>query len=149
MCFSRSLCQTWPWLRENGQRPCKLSSLLFCLQLACRSAKAQALCQCQICHLMMKKRTSRLAGALETTLSSGFTDKVSLARCVSVLLLGKTPVCPTVSFFCYFRVARTGTKGWRDLRRVLTGMLWQEGSWDKVLCIYWKQGFVRPGPRLS
>ena len=120
-----------PFTRQGhglGKRPCKLSSLLFCLQLACRSAKAQALCQCQICHLMMKKRTSRLAGALETTLSSGFTDKVSLARCVSVLLLGKTPVCPTVSFFCYFRVARTGTKGRRDLRRVLTGMLWQEGS---------------------
>ena len=49
-------------------------------------------------------------------------DKVSLARCASLLLLGKTLVCPTVSFFCYFRVARTGTKG-RDLRRVLTGML--------------------------
>ena len=130
-----------PYARQGhglGKRPCKLSSLLFSLKLACRSAKAQALCQCQICHLMMKKRTSRLAGPLERTLSAGFTGKVSLARCASVLLLGKTPVCPTVSFLCYFCVARTGTKG-RDLRRVLTGMLWQEESWDKVLCIYWKQ----------
>ena len=140
-----------PYARQGhglGKRPCKLSSLLFCLQLACRSAKAQALCQCQICHLMMKKRTSRSAGPLERTLSAGFTGKVSVARCASVLLLGKAPVCPTVSFFCYFCVARTGTKG-RDLRRVLTGMLWEEESRDKVLCIYWKQGFVWPGPRRS
>jgi len=47
---------------DLGKRPCKLSCLLFCLKLACRSAKAQALCQCQIYHLKMKKRMSRLTG---------------------------------------------------------------------------------------
>ena len=70
-----------------------------------------------------EEEDEQVGGGFGNDFSSGFTDKVSLARCASVLLLGKTPVCPTVSFFCYFRVAGTGTKGRRDLRRVLTGML--------------------------
>ena len=101
---------------DLGKRPCKLSCLLFCLKLACRSAKAQALCQSQIYHLMMKKRMSRLGVSLETTLihiiSVGSELKVTFARCTFMLLLGKTPVCLTVSFFCYTSALRAqGPKG--------------------------------------
>ena len=62
------------------KRPCKLSCLLFCLKLACRSAKAQALCLCQIYHLKMKKRMSRLGGPFgnNSNLSAGSELKVML-----------------------------------------------------------------------
>ena len=111
MCFSRCLHQTRPWLRE---KTLQVVAFVVLLEVGLQVRKGTGFVPVSDLPSDDEEEDEQVGGPFgnNSNLSVGSEFKVTFARCAFTLLLGKTPGCLTVSFFCYtFALHAQGPKG--------------------------------------